>query len=238
MFAVIAVTALVAGIVQGTTGFGLGIVMMLVLPFFLPVAPSAAIAVVSSAIPDAALAFRYRKSISLRKAALPAVLEIITCSIAIFLAAGIDNIVAKKFLGGFLIVLAVYFLFFSNAAKPKKLSRAVAVVFIVISGICDGLFAIGGPLMVIYFLSVTDSIEEYIGTMQLYFLFNIPISVALRIANGMLGPEHAMICLICVVFLLLGLLIAKKLVKRLDEGMIRRLIYIMIAIAGLANLLA
>lgn len=27
-------TAVIAGLVQGTTGFGLGIVMMLVLPFF------------------------------------------------------------------------------------------------------------------------------------------------------------------------------------------------------------
>ena len=141
----------------------------------------------------------------------------------------------KIILGIFLIVLAIYFLFFSKKdIEPKGI---VSLLCIVISGICDGLFGIGWPLIVIYFLSKTHSKEEYLGTIQCFFFINVLYSTLFRIINSIITIDLASGIGLGMIGILIGLMIANKIVDKLDADFIRKLTYVLIGLCGLSNII-
>ena len=66
----------------------------------------------------------------------------------------LDEAVLSKIMGTVLLVLAVYFIFFSSKVHLKA-GLVSGLAAGAVSGFCGGLFNIGGPPMVAYFLSVT-----------------------------------------------------------------------------------
>lgn len=227
--------AFVAGIIQGVTGFGAGVIMMMFLPLQYSVIQSAGISSAICLILCVFMVYRYRKTINFKQIIGPAILYLVVSSISIIFAKNINQDIMKIILGLFLIVLAIYFLFFSKKdIEPKGI---VSLLCIVISGICDGLFGIGGPLMVIYFLSKTHSKEEYLGTIQCFFLVNVFYSTIFRILNSIITIDLIPCIGIGMIAILLGLLIANKIVNRLNAELIRKLTYILIGLCGLSNII-
>ncbi len=227
--------ALVAGIVQGVTGFGAGVVMMMFLPLQFSVVQSAGVSSAICMILCTAMVYRYRHTINFKKIIGPAVLYLLVSSISILFAKMIDQNIMKIILGIFLIILSVYFLFFSkNEIEPKGI---VALLCIVISGACDGLFGIGGPLMVIYFLSKTQGKEEYLGTIQCFFLINVVYSTIFRIFNGIITVDLFTGIGLGMVGILIGLFIANKIVDKLDAQLIKKITYVVIGLCGLSNII-
>ena len=233
---IIALVAVIAGLVQGVTGFGAGIVMMMALPSFFAVNTSAGVSTCICLLLTLTMVITYRKHVNFKKIVPPAILYIITCSASMYLSKFVNAALMKKVLGGFLVVLAIYFLFFNNGER-KKLSLPVKVACIMISAVCDGLFGIGGPLMVIYFMSQCHSTHEYLGTIQTFFLINCTYNTIFRIINGIIGVEHLMVIGCGIVGILIGGFIAGKVVKKLNGDIIRKATYIMIGIAGIINLI-
>ena len=74
----------------------------------------------------------------------------------------------SKIMGTVLLVLAVYFIFFSSKVHLKGRFGLPDWAAGAVSGFCGGLFNIGGPPMVAYFLSVTDDKEKYNATLQMF----------------------------------------------------------------------
>ncbi len=56
-----------------------------------------------------------------------------------------------------------------------------------VGGVINGLFCVGGPITAMYFLAVSKSKEEYLGTTQMLFFINITIDFLLRALNGMVS---------------------------------------------------
>ena len=229
--------AVLAGIVQGVTGFGSGIVLMMVLPMFFPLPQSAGLSTAICLFLNAMMVYTYRKHINFKKIIPPAMLYMIVCSITIRFSTAINQIVMKKIFGIFLIMLAVYYLFINKSNERKKLSFLTSLFCIIVSAVCDGLFGIGGPLMVLYFLSQTHHTHEYLGTIQTFFLMNCIYNTFFRIINGILLPEHLLYIGVGMVAIVIGGMIAKKLVDKMDGVLIRKLTYVMIGISGIVNLI-
>ena len=148
----------------------------------------------------------------------------------------VDQDAMKKVFGIFLVILSVYYLFF-NKSQKKELGMAVSVIFIAISGVCDGLFGIGGPLMVLFFLSRTESKEEYLGSIQGVFLVNLIYGTMMRMMNHILTPVHLPYIATGMVCILTGLMFANKIVDRLDGEKIKKITYLVIGISGILNVL-
>ena len=68
----VVITAMLAGLVQGVTGFGGGIIIMLIFPMFFSIPVSAGISGSLGIALCAAIVIRYRREISVRMAVLPA----------------------------------------------------------------------------------------------------------------------------------------------------------------------
>lgn len=91
--------------------------------------------------------------------------------------------------------------------------------------------------MVVYFMTKMDSIQEYLGTIQCFFLINCFYTTTLRIINGILLSEHVIFILIGMTGILIGGQISKKLISHLNADIVRKLTYLMIGISGIMNLL-
>ena len=231
------ITALLAGVVQGITGFGGGIITMLIFPYFFSIQLGAGITGSLGIALCAFVAIRYRRELKVKMALMPALLYIVVSSTVISLAMDVDPALIKKAFGGFLILLAIYYLFVSKSVQNRKLSIGMSIVCIAISAACDGLFGIGGPLMVLYFMSMTTSTHEYLGTIQLFFWFNSVYNTAFRFYKGILLPEHLIFIAFGVIGILAGGVIAGKVVDKLNADTMRKLIYAMIGVSGVLNLI-
>lgn len=236
VYAGIIVVSLCAGILQGVTGFGSGIAMMVVLPVFFPLNQAAGVSCAIAIILSILMVARYRKHIQIRKVLWPAILYMGSSGISIYFSAMVNQALMKKVFGVFLVLLSIYYLFLA-VKQSKKPNFLLSVVFIAVSGVCDGLFGIGGPLMVLYYLSRTQTKEEYLGTIQALFLTNLVYGTILRIANHILTPLHLPYIGIGMIGIILGLAIANKIVDRADGEKIKRVTYVVIGISGILNLL-
>ena len=233
----ILVGTLLAGLVQGMTGFGGGIITMLIFPHFFSIPLGAGITGALGIALCASMVIRYRKDVNVLMALLPAFLYNAVSSLVINYSVMVDQTLIKKIFGVFLILLSIYYLFISKSVQNRKLGLGVSVVCIAISAACDGLFGIGGPLMVLYFMSMTSSTHAYLGTMQLFFWVNSMYNTAFRFYKGILLPEHLVFIAFGVIGILAGGAVAGKVVDKLNVVTMRKLIYIMIGVSGVINLL-
>ncbi|MDD6073826.1 MAG: sulfite exporter TauE/SafE family protein [Clostridium sp.] len=233
----IVMAAFVAGIVQGVTGFGGGVIIMMILPLYFAIPQGAGITVTMGIVLCGMMVIRYRKDIKVKMAITPSVLYLVVCSIVIHVSTMVNQAVMKKIFGVFLLLLAIYYLFFTKSVRKRKLGAAASVLCIVISAACDGLFGIGGPLMVLYFMNVTDSTHEYLGTLQLFFMVNSIYNTVFRFYKGILLPEHLIYVGVGLFGILSGVYLANKIVDRLNANVIRKLTYVMIGVSGVLNLI-
>ncbi|MDD8049031.1 MAG: sulfite exporter TauE/SafE family protein [Thomasclavelia sp.] len=232
IYIIIAFLAILGGLIQGVSGFGAGIVVMSVLPYFLSVTSSAAVSSFMSVFLTAMMAYRYRKYINKNDLLLPALFFVVGGTIAIFFSTSIDTGFMKMILGLFLLVLAVYFYFFSSKIKLKADIKTMFICGF-ISGVCDGLFGVGGPLMVLFFLSLTSSKEEYLGTIQAFFFIVCAYNFIFRVYRGIFTIDLLGFGIISVIAVFVGLQIGNKIVDKIDIEMTKKITYILIGVSGL-----
>ncbi|MCF0108572.1 MAG: sulfite exporter TauE/SafE family protein, partial [Erysipelotrichaceae bacterium] len=83
-FAVIVLLALIAGIVQGVTGFGAGIVMMMGFPYFFSLPVSAALSGTIGTMLSVTMTWTYRKFINWKELVLPTIVYNAVSTLCIF----------------------------------------------------------------------------------------------------------------------------------------------------------
>lgn len=233
---IVALAALISGVVQGSCGFGAGIILMIALPFYYPLSQAAGVSCIMNIALIAAMVYRYRKHINLRKVILPLLLYSTVATAAIRLAPYVDQALLKRCFGGFLILLALYH-FFLHGKDHGKLNIWVSAAAIIFSGVCSGLFAVGGPLMAVYYLANTDSKEEYLATIETLFLLNNIWSSYVRIRNGIVTAAELPVILFGSVFIFIGFLIANRVVDKLDDKRMGFAVYTAVGVSGILNLL-
>lgn len=229
--------ATVAGVIQATTGFGAGIFMMLFFPMFLPMIQCSALSSAIGMVNTITMAWMYRKYAQPKLIILPTVIYVLFSTVCIWYSTKIDLAQFKPFFGLFLTALGLYFLFFSQRIKLKG-SWKSATVCSSLSGIASGFFGIGGPPMVLYFLSLTgDDKYAYLGTLQLFFFVTSIQGIATRALNGIYTAELLMLVPIGMIGSYIGTRIGTKIVRKLRVDRLKILIYAFLCLAGFATFL-
>lgn len=237
MIWIVILMAFLGGMVQGITGFGGGIVMMMVFPSIFALTQAAGINAAILVFLNSTMVFVYRKHINL-KMVLPVFLfSIIVSSITIKIAAGASPVIIKKLFGGFLLLLSIYYLFIKKDGRPDPMNIAVSLLFLTVSAVCDGLFGVCGPMLVVYFLARCEERYEYLANLTTSFLLLGGYNTCFRIYTGILQPEHLPYILCGAAAIITGGLIAKKIADRMNAALLTKAIYIMIAVSGVSNLL-
>ncbi|MBQ7889363.1 MAG: sulfite exporter TauE/SafE family protein [Erysipelotrichaceae bacterium] len=228
--------SILAGFTQTVSGFGCGIVLMLFLPMILSILRASALNVMIGLVLNLILAIQYRKHINMRLVILPALLSFVLTTIAIEVGSSLQLDLLKNVFSCFLIVLALYFMFFADriTIKPNLLSISVCSS---ISGIANGLFGIGGPPMVLYYLAVTKEKKEYIGTIQMFFLVNSIYSTIVRVMNHLIDIELVLLFVPGIIGVFLGEWMGMKVVDKIPQKQFKQMIYLFLIVSGLLTLL-
>lgn len=227
-------SALLGGLVQGVTGFGAGVIMMLALPVLLAVPQAAAVSGAVCVALTASMTWRYRARVRPAAIVAPAALYVAASAVAITLTRGVDQGAMKVALGLFLMALAAYSLL-APGGEGRRVGGVAALACVLVSGVCDGAFGIGGPLMVVYYLSRTDDVEEYLGTIQGFFCVTLVCATVFRFATGVVGVAQLPLVALGVLGVLVGAALGARVVERLDAEVLKKATYVVIGLAGVVN---
>ncbi len=235
-YILICFVTVLAGLAQGVCGFGAGILSMMALPHYFPMTRAAGISGAVSLALTLLMVIRYRKHVNVKKMLLPLLVYAGCSALAIRFGTRLDQAVLKRVFGGFLICLTLYH-FLLSKKEVKEWNAPLCVAAWAFSGACSGLFAVGGPLMVLYFISHTDSKEEFLGTTELLFCVNLVSNTFLRVKSGIISSAELPLILVCIVCVGMGLFIANKIVERVNGQMLKNIVYVGVGISGIINLL-
>ncbi|WP_203649638.1 sulfite exporter TauE/SafE family protein [Secundilactobacillus yichangensis] len=228
--------ALLAGLIQGLTGFGAVIIMMIFFPSILPMAQAAGIGGIIMLLSEISLVIHYRQAIKFKRVLPAFIVYAAVATWSVHLGLILNTHILRIMLGALLIALCIYFLS-SKSAGSRHYPWYVALFFMMISGFFNGLFGIGGPLMALYFLSLSKSMPEYIGNVQIFFLIDGFYITSVRIASGILGTQIIPYVLVGMVAAIIGTIIAARLSARWDLATVKPWIYRFIGLAGLYYLI-
>ena len=234
LVAITLLPAVLAGIVQGVAGFGSAVVLMAFLPAAFGVTHATGIVSPVCLVLDLVIFWRYRRFARPALIVPASVGYLAVSSVVIVLVKSVDQAAMKLALGVFLVGLSVYLLFFQGDGTFRP-QGAVAVALVLASGLTEGLFGFGGPLMALYYLARTTSNEEYLGTIQGFFTINSAYITLFRAANGITTLADAPVVALAVAGVVAGSAVAGRIVARLDRAAISRLAYAFIGVAGIVN---
>lgn len=225
------VMAALAGIVQTVTGFGAGIILMLALPYFfdLVTAPAIASAVCMGA--TYTLAWKFRKHIDLKSSIVPAIAYVACSLLVIRSVQNMDIGILTVIFGVFLVVLSIYFFFFSNRVRFNA-TWYTGLICGAVSGVSSGLFGIGGPLMAIYYVSATKSKESYIGSIQALFCLTGSVNLLMRMSRGIYTLDLIPVTIVGMLAINLGKLMGLQIVKKLNAEHLKKIIYAVVGASG------
>ena len=172
-----------ASFVQRTTGFGFGIFIMTMLPFFLPTYGEATtlsglLAITTSTV----IVWKLRGFITWKRLWPILLTFVVVSTIAIFALTRIEDHILRRILGVALIVISIYFAVFSQRIKLPTTKR-VQVGAGTLSGLMGGFFGMQGPPAVLYFIQSEPTKEHYMAIAQTYFLIGNVMMTIVRAYN-------------------------------------------------------
>ena len=227
-------TVVLASFIQSFVGFGLGIVMISLMPFYMPdVTSSVSISNISSIFLSGQNALiHYRKQLSIRRI-LPILLPyFVSNTLTIVFLKDLKSDVFTVILGAFLVLYAIASL---TGIFNFRMKRSVknSIIAGSLSGILGGLFGTGGPPISIYLLQSSDDVSTYHADIQLYFALANLYSVAVRLINGQITAQVGFFALIALPATVVGALLGKWLLKKIDGKALKTYLYIFLIINGI-----
>ena len=227
-----------ASLVQRTTGFGFGIFIMTMLPFFLPTYGEATtlsglLAITTSAV----IVWKMRSYVAWHRLWPILLTFMIVSTIAIFALARIEDHILRQILGVVLILISIYFAAFSQKIKLPTTKR-VQVGAGTLSGLMGGFFGMQGPPAVLYFIHSEPTKEHYMTMAQTYFLIGNVMMTIVRAYNGFLTTTVLTDYCFGLGGVIIGTSLGAFVFKRIPNRIFRYVVYAYIAVSGVIILLS
>ena len=234
-YIVMALAALAGGIIQPLTGFGTAVILMAAAQYFFDITVAPSVAAAICAVQSGVMAWSRRRSIEWRKI-LPSIALYTVCSLVVISLLGkMDLHALRAAFGGFLVLLAAYFLLIAKRVQLRP-SPAAGLLCSAFSGCCAGAFTIGGPMMALYFVGIARDKESYVANMQFLFFITNAINLAMRAWRGLYGAAYLPVTVVGIVFVLAGVAIGTALSRRMSGDVARQVVYIGVGISCLVTL--
>ena len=235
-YAIMALAALAGGIIQPLTGFGSAVILMVAAQYFFDITIAPGVVSAICMFQSGIMAWNRRKSIDLKQI-LPPIALYTVCSLAVInLLGSMDLHVLTAAFGGFLMLLALYFLFIAKRVSLKP-GLAAGMLCSGFSGCCAGAFTVGGPMMALYFVAIARDKDTYVANMQFLFAATNLTNLAMRAVRGLYGAQYLPVTAVGVIFVLVGMVIGSALSKRMSGDVARQVVYIGVGVSGLVTLL-
>lgn len=226
-----------AGFIQRVSGFGFGIFVMMFFPYFLPsYGESTALSGLLAGSTAFVIAVRNFKHIQWGMMLPLLATNLVASFIAIEYMATMSSGVLKRAFGAMFVFIALYFLFFDKKQSVPHNGWTKALLG-TLSGIMGGMFAMPGPPIVLYCINYIKEKSAYIATLQAFsVVLNIFYS-AFRARVGFLSDDILLWWVAGITGGILGTTIGTRLFGYIDSGMLKKIVYILLFVSGIAAML-
>ena len=224
-------------LIQAVCGFGFGVFTMMFLPHMMPSTLSAVMVTSLLGMSSSAIvSWRHRRHIQMRKVVIPLLAYFVFSTYMVQVSISTNETLIRRLLGALMIILSVYFIRFSNKVhiRPTKINAVIAGS---LGGTMSTLFGMGGPPISAYYLSATDTNEEYLANIQTYTVLGNLYVNGVRAANGLFSQRELVLWAIGIFAVFFGSYLGKRIFSRLDGYALRRLVYAFMAVSGVIMLL-
>lgn len=223
---------LAASIVQGVSGFAFNMIVLMVFPYLFGYTGSLALGGLLAVVANFYSVAMYRKFINWHWVFRWLAVFIVADLLAVFVLKKVgDHPIWYTLMGVIFILMAIYLLW-GQKHIHIKVTITTMLVTAVLSGLIMGMFGVGGPLLAAFFLEATHGNREYLGTSQFAGGCAMGIDFLIRMGNGMFPLALASYAALGFVVMALGVMIAKRLVSRMDALMLRKFICLVIFCDG------
>jgi hypothetical protein len=231
------VSILCASFLQGFLGFGYGLALMTIMPFFLPITTATILVSFSSAFIGIFMLWRNWKNYDLKVILYPLIGSFLFIPLGVFLLNYVKEETLKLFLGLLLILISLFFLTKKDQQVRIKPKAGTGIVVGAMAGILNGMLSVGGPPLVLYFVHAAKDKFNYKASMDLIFLLSSIYRLIWLYAYGNITSDMRSILLAAVLAGVTGTLLGFNLLIKTDRLVITKTIYIIMIIAGLSLIL-
>lgn len=224
--------ALVGAFLQTNMGFGFPILAMIFLPMLFPFSTAVTLCQVIAIVSTAYLSIRYWKYIRWRILLPLLLVSLVIGAIVTYTSLSIQQGLLKMALGLTLMILAAFFVWFSNRIKLKG-SIGSGLAMGAVAGLGNGLFGIGGPPVALYLMACIEDKNEYLATIQAYFLLSNISTILIRAFSGSIGTEHIPLVLFGWLGIGLGTWVGLLAFKKISMASLKKLVYAFVGLSGL-----
>jgi len=231
-----AIIFFIAGIAPELTGFGVATISMALLPFLLPLSVAIPLVAIISATATGIVALR-TKTRNLFKYIRPLIVgSAIGVTLGMVFLHLLDEQLLTVVLGIFLVVYALYGLFFKGHLLPTGNVTGTATGFV--AGFFGASFNVHGPLVGLYLSSNDELSKTEVKDLMATYMFVAGLFIIVgHTISGRVSGEVLLYALFALPFLLAGLVVGKRIFKKVNIIWIKRGIYLFVLAAGIALLL-
>lgn len=222
-----------ASVVQGISGFAFGLIVLMVFPHLFGYSDALVLANLMTLVLLVYNSFLYRRYCAWKWLPVGVSVFAVTDLLGVLVLKRVgDSPIWYTLLGVMFILMAVYMMWGQNKLHIRA-NQVTLAIFSGVTGLLVGAFAVGGPIMAVFFMEACQSKEEYLGTIQVLSLVGMSLDMVFRVANGMVTWDLVGDTIKALVFLVAGVLVAKKLVRYIDARMLRRIVCALMLINGI-----
>ncbi|KYG33143.1 sulfite exporter TauE/SafE family protein [Alkalihalobacillus trypoxylicola] len=229
----------VGSYIQSVSGFGFGLIAMSLLPFLFHLLDSTLLIMSLTIVLTLRILMRFYPYIEFNRLSVILISAIIGRIGGFFILTHFGELpILKKWLGVVLLLLVVY-LWFNK--KPSQGERKVATIFTIclglVGGLIGGVFAVGGPFFVFYFLTIYEDKLKYTANLQAVFFITSLLTVVSHGINGDFHSSFMLYFLTGFVAVLIGSGIGVRSFTKWKAEKIRILAMVIVAISAINLLL-
>ena len=226
----------ISSFIQGTTGFGFGIFAMIFLPHILLYTEANVLSTMLSSLTSLLVCVVGFKKINWKNTVFPVLGCVISTYLAVAFIKTQSSEMLSLLLGVALFLLSIYFFFFSDKIKIRPTWYAGLIAGI-LSGIMGGMFSIGGPPVVVYYMQSEDDPKSYVTTISAYFVLSGIVSIASKAAMGFVTSYVLWGLVIGIIGMVIGSFAGKRVRDKVKPKMMRKIVYGFMAISGIINII-
>jgi uncharacterized membrane protein YfcA len=225
-------TVFAGSVIQGAVSFGYAMFLMALLPYLMPVKTAVVLSAISSFFISGTVCWQFRKRIDFRAIMIPLFTALVFIPPGVYLLSISNDQIFRKILGIIIVTLSILFLSAGKrkiGIKPTLINQLICGAT---SGILAGMFGVGGPPLVFYFLAAIEDNIDYKASLEFAFII---LGVGMLFSHGLLGniaPDLAVYIGLSGLATIGGTLLGLKLFQRLNRDRLKQFVTLMMLILG------
>jgi len=221
----------VASFVFGLTGFGIGLVSLSLLPFFVPPTTVVPLVMLYGAAFALVMTVQLRRDVMFPQLVFLLIGSVLGTPVGVWVLEAFPPSLLKRLIG--LILMGVVVIEWYGAYPEKLPGRHWGLCAGVLAGLLGGAIATPGPPVILYAVAQGWSPRVMKAMLQAFFLVNHSVIVANHWWAGLLTREVVWLACLYAVPSAIGVTVGIRLFDRIHQVRFRRLMFTLLFVLGL-----